>query len=411
MRKGGTIMNNHLKWALQDMIKDYFKEMVKKGESREKIIITQCTEEAMKIPEIHGAIKFFVDSDCIEKLNESEYVITKGYYEWLQTEMANEPKEKEPLDFNISTKLKQRFCKDMGIPIKIFHEPYFESRLRLYDSQYNSIEKYKTFLELLSNFKSEQDYFEYYNKLKDNIIKYLGSREGMKRFKEENMNEFSIVNTGFPKKDIYKETFDGKIFLSIDMVKANFTALKHYDKDIVGGAETYEEFIGMFTEYDYFKSSKYLRQVVFGNHNPKRQATYERYLMDNVLTGILTIVPKEDIVFFSNDEIVIEMKEELDHNYIKDIKNLILNIEKGLGIKLTQELFRLRKIPGTKEGYIKKFIENGNGKGYEFKCLNSLTMPFVLRAYKNEKVKEEDKVFFHEGRLAKLIEVPEIEVV
>lgn len=298
----------------------------------------------------------------------------------------------------------------MGIPIKIFHEPYFESRLKLYDSQYGSIKKYKAFLELLNNFKSEQDYFEYYNKLKDDIINYLGSREGIKEFKEKNMNKYSIVNTGFPKKDIYKESFDGKIFLSIDMVKANFTALKHFDKTIVGGAETYEEFISMFTEYDYFKNSKYLRQVAFGNHNPKRQTTYEKYLMDNVLTGLLTVVPREDVVFFSNDEIVVEIKEKLNYKYIKEIRYLVWDIEKKLGIKLRQKLFILRKIPGT-QGYIKKFIGNGNDKRDEFKCLDALTMPFVLRAYLNEEIQEEDKVFFHEGKLAKLIEVPEIEVV
>ena len=402
-------MNNQVKWAIQDFIKEHFLEMIKNGVKREKIIITECNDSLMEIPEVKGAIKFLIDGEYIEKLSETEYIITKGYYEWLLMKVAGESIE-ESLNFNISTKLKQRFCKDMGIPIKIFHEPYFESRLKLYDSQYGSIKKYKAFLELLNNFKSEQDYFEYYNRLKDDIINYLGSREGMKEFKEENMNKYNIVNTGFPKKDIYKESFDGKIFLSIDMVKANFTALKHFDKTIVGGAETYEEFISMFTEYDYFKNSKYLRQVIFGNHNPKRQTTYEKYLMDNVLTGLLTVVPKEDVAFFSNDEIVVRIEEKLNYKYIKKIRHLVWNIEKRLGIKLRQELFRLRKIPGT-QGYIKKFIGNGNDKRDEFKCLDALTMPFVLRAYSNEEIQEEDKVFFYEGKLAKLIEIPKIEVV
>lgn len=402
-------MNNQVKWAIQDFIKEHFLEMIKNGVKREKLIITECSDSLMEIPEIKGAIKFLTDGEYIEKLSETEYIITKGYYEWLLMKIAGESIE-ESLNFNISTKLKQRFCKDMGIPIKIFHEPYFESRLRLYDSQYGSIKKYKAFLELLNNFKSEQDYFEYYNRLKDDIINYLSSREGMKKFKEENMNKYSIVNTGFPKKDIYKESFDGKIFLSIDMVKANFTALKHFDKTIVGGAETYEEFISMFTEYDYFKNSKYLRQVIFGNHNPKRQTTYEKYLMDNVLTGLLTVVPKEDVAFFSNDEIVVRIEEKLNYKYIKKIRHLVWNIEKRLGIKLRQKLFRLRKIPGT-QGYIKKFIGNGNEKEYEFKCLDALTMPFVLRGYLDEKIQEEDRVFFHEGKLAKLIEDFEIEAV
>ena len=37
-------------------------------------------------------------------------------------------------------------------------------------------------------------------------------------------------------------------------------------------------------------------------------------------------------------------------------------------------------------------------------------MPFVLRKLNGEHITENDKVFYHEGLLAKFIEVPEIEV-
>ena len=224
------------------------------------------------------------------------------------------------------------------------------------------------------------------------------------------MNKFKIENQGFSRKDIYKETFDNEMFFSIDMAKANFTSLRHYDKDIVGGDIIYEDFIGMFTEYDYFKNSKYIRQVVFGNQNPKRQVTYEKYLMDKVLTELLRIVLKEDIIFFSNDEIVIHLDEDKlkDYDYIRKIKHIIWNYEHKEGIVLNQEIFKLRKIPET-QGYVKKFI--GCNKKNEFKCLDALTMPFVLRAYLNEEIQEKDKVFFYEGKLAKLIEIPKIEAV
>jgi hypothetical protein len=50
-------------------------------------------------------------------------------------------------DMKITSKLKECFCKDMGIPIKLFEEPYFESRLKLYDSAYGTLAKYGLFLE------------------------------------------------------------------------------------------------------------------------------------------------------------------------------------------------------------------------------------------------------------------------
>lgn len=82
------------------------------------------------------------------------------------------------------------------------------------------------------------------------------------------------------------------------MKKANFTALRHYNKDIVGGKDTYEDFLGMFTDENYFKESKYIRQVIFGNVNPKRQITYEKFLMDKVLVKLLTVFEKSSVAFF-----------------------------------------------------------------------------------------------------------------
>lgn len=407
-------MNNQFKWVIQDIVKKYLLEMVKSGKTKDEIRIFNNIDFTSKNPIMetaNEAIKFLINSKYIKQISETEYVIDEEYYDWILEKLNYIPSGCKSPNFYISTKLKQRFCKDMGIPIKIYHEPYFESRLKLYDYYFDSIDKYKSFLELLSNFKSEQDYFEYYNNLKDSIINYLGSRKGMEKFKEEDMNKFKIKNQGFPEKDIYKEIFDNEIFFSIDMVRANFTSLRHYDKSIVGGNIIYEEFIEMFTEYDYFKNSKYIRQVVFGNHNPKRQVTYEKYLMDKLLTELLKVVPKEDVVFFSNDEIVIHLDKSKfkDYEYIRKIKYIIWEYEHKEGLVLRQEIFRLRKIPGTK-GYVKKFIGCYNKKP-EFKCLDALTMPFVLRAYQNEEVQEEDKVFFYEGKLAKLIEVPNIKVI
>ena len=54
----------------------------------------------------------------------------------------------------ITNGLKGRFCKLYGIPINLYEEPYFQSRLELLDKQYGAVEKYK---ELLYS----QHYFDY----------------------------------------------------------------------------------------------------------------------------------------------------------------------------------------------------------------------------------------------------------
>lgn len=316
----------------------------------------------------------------------------------------------------ITETLKQRFCKDMNLAIKIFEEPYFANFLKLYDEQFNSVSKYNRFVSAVNRFGSEQDYFEAYTKLKDDVILYLNENEDMKFFAQsEDMSKFTCQNKGYPTNDIFKDTNDGKVFVSIDMVKGNFTALHHYNPNIVKNCDTYEDFIRTFTDVPHFVESKYIRQVVFGNVNPKRQVTYEKYLMDLVLTKLLEtgVVKPENVEFFSTDEIVLSVPTDMvcdrivDETFYKSVMNVV-NWAKGNNINVRGEFFELRKIPGT-SGYVKKFMMGKDG--VDFKCLDFLTMPFVLRAYQKEEPNDMDRVFLYDGKKVMLMENIQVGVV
>lgn len=66
----------------------------------------------------------------------------------------------------VSEKLKERFCKDCNIPLRLYKEPYFMDRLQLYDSYYNALDKWNIFVRELDKYKCEQDYLEEYNRVK-----------------------------------------------------------------------------------------------------------------------------------------------------------------------------------------------------------------------------------------------------
>lgn len=317
----------------------------------------------------------------------------------------------------VTDTLKQRFCKDMNLSIKIFEEPYFANFLELYDKQFKSISKYNRFIEAVNKFGSEQAYFEAYNSLKDRVIEYLNNNSDMLFFaREEDMNKFACQNKGYPTNDIFKDTNDGKVFVSIDMIKGNFTALHHYNPNIVKNCGTYEEFIRTFTDVSHFVESKYIRQVVFGNVNPKRQVTYEKFLMDKVLTRFLDkgAVSPKDIEFFSTDEIVFSVptefikNNEVDSNFYNSVMSVV-KWAKENNINVRGEFFELRKIPGT-SGYVKKYLMDKKGE-VDFKCLDFLTMPFVLRAYQGEQPNDMDKIFLYEGKKVMLMEDIKVEVV
>ena len=315
----------------------------------------------------------------------------------------------------MTIELKERFVKDMGLPIKMFDEPYFENLLKLFESENKAYSKFCEFQTLVDSYPSVGDFFNDCYGFREAVIHYLNENPMMLYFsQEEDMSKVVVVNKGFPANEIYKETFDRGFFVSIDMIKGNFTALHHYNPEIVGGKQTYEEFARMFTSIPYLIESKYLRQVVFGNVNPKRQVTYEKYLMDKVLTKLLESgISKESVVFFSTDEIVLKVPDlfvfngVVDSEYCKNVESIV-NDSVAQNINVRFEVFQLRKIPGS-TGYIKKF--QYNKEGHVFKKVNYLEYPFVLRAYNNEDYKDIDRVFMYEGKKAMLLDVPEITVV
>ena len=105
----------------------------------------------------------------------------------------------------ITETLKKRFCKDMNLNIKIYEEPYFSNLLELYDKQFDTIDKYRQFVELVNFYGGEGEYFAAYDELKDKAITYLNDNESMLFFsREENMNKFKCVNEGYKSTDIFE---------------------------------------------------------------------------------------------------------------------------------------------------------------------------------------------------------------
>lgn len=306
----------------------------------------------------------------------------------------------------VSTNAKERFCKDCNIPLRLFQEPYFTDRLQLYDPYYGTLAKWKIFTDELSKYSCEQDYFEEYNRIKDTAIREIQGTESYQRFNNEDMNRYRVTHNNLPGKDIFKPSNDGKRFISFDMKKANFSALHHYDSSIFHNADTWEEFIGRYTNSKHMIQSKYIRQVILGNCNPKRHITYEKYLMDIILTQLEKKgMPVQQVVFFSNDEIVLEVPEPAHDFFTFPIENMV----KEMPVPIRVEQFTLHKIQGT-DGYYKKITKENGETEIEFKCLDNYVLPFVIRQFLGEEVTESDKVFYYEGMLAKFIDVPQLSV-
>lgn len=294
-----------------------------------------------------------------------------------------------------SLEVRKRFVSDMKLSFPVLEDPYFDYYIELYDEMYNTSERLELLKNDISKFKSQEEFLKAYYEVRNNMIEALNN-EAFKKFNTMDMNDFSLGKVNYPKKDVFNVSNVGKIFVSIDLVKANFQALKYVDKDIVLGANTYEELVSNFTDMDYIKKSKYIRQVIFGNLNPKRTVTVERYLIQKVLNLLLYTkdVIEKEIKMVSNDEIVYEITNDLD---IEKISNLRTIIKEITDIDVDIEVYILKQIGNVKPFFIKEFL---NKEGNEIMCVPQDFKPQVLKYLMGKETNEYDRSFINQGMIA-----------
>lgn len=295
-------------------------------------------------------------------------------------------------------KLLKRFCKDAGIQINVFHEPYFSQRIEILDPFFKTKEKFDLFVSELESFETVQDYFEYYNKIKDRVIQDIKANPAFQKFNNDSFdcyNEY-VSKHHYSTRDCYKMELDKKQVISIDMKKANFSALRYYDPEIFYHAESWKDFLSRYTDFEHIIQSKYIRQVIMGTCNPKRQVRYEKYLMCQLLDCI-KLHTEVEVFSLSNDELILTMTEP---GLFFKILSIVSNSKFKDMMKV--QLFDLEKLPVT-DGW-KRVSFDGEHYSVDFKKMNSDYFHQAVKYARGEEITEDDLVVYHDGHLARLLE-------
>lgn len=302
-----------------------------------------------------------------------------------------------------SIALKKRFCKDYNLPITVYDNPYFYQRLQVINEIKPCLEQFEQFCEELTTFQNEQEYFEYYNSVKDKAITDIKDNVEYNCFNQSSLE----CDYCCSKKNLYVEENDGKIMISLDMKKANFSAMYHWSHSIFNYCDTWEEFMAQYTNSKHIIGSKYIRQVILGACNPNKQIKYEHYLMNKLAKRIKSFCSLFRVYSLGEDEIILELPEmkigarEIS-NWRKLLNDIISQSEIKNLVRIT--IFKLKKIKGT-DGWA-KFIYDDNmfEINVEFKCLNAEIFHQVVKFFLDEPIVEDDLVFYHNGNLAKLLQ-------
>lgn len=311
-------------------------------------------------------------------------------------------------------KFLQRFAKDYNLPINVFDEEMFEYYKNLYGDFFPDC----IFDEIVEKIEGEyggnvDQWLDYCASVRDNAINEILSSPEYNHFNTMSMTSFDVT---YPcgERSCYTEEADGEFFLSIDLKKANFQALK-YVKVITD--DTYEKFIKRMGGDDYISGSKYLRQVIFGKLNPSRQIKVEKYLMCKVYDGVNNKLKNYgfDLYSFNSDEIVYKASKKvydnMSYNTVDGFKTSIQHLIEDLrhiidvyvGVDTTIEFFNIKRLPivNSNESKVDAYVkQNFITKQSKLKKASTTFFPQIYKLWIGKPINEKDRVFFFENQLA-----------
>lgn len=319
-------------------------------------------------------------------------------------------------------KLNQRFVKDFNLPINIFDDEMF----KYYRETYKDIwpeEEYKSLSsEIINKYDCEiEPWLNHYAEVRDNIITDLYESEEFQKFNNGPMDFYDkgireyLNGYELGDRKLYTEETCGKHFLSIDLRKANFQALKYVD--VIKNADTYDEFIALYDDSPYLAKSKYTRQVIFGKLNPKRTTTVEKWMVARIFDWFYTssfygtILSKNRgiVVPFAikSDELVFSVPGSDDG--ITDVSLLELEgkIKDTLGYDVRCEYYEVEKLPIVNcndvpvDAYVRRNLISGDET---LKSVSAIFFPQVYKLYRGEEITDKDLLFYAEGQTAKFVE-------
>jgi len=296
----------------------------------------------------------------------------------------------------ITNKLINIFVKDFNIPITVFDRNIFLEQIKIL----NYSKEWNEYVHILENFATEEDFFTYRNKLQDSVINYIKSLDSYKENIELCNYEFYFLNERVNKdmhlpikvkieKNLYTEKNVGKRFISIDMKSANFQVFQQTNAiyDI-----SYESLLNKFDTLCYFHKSKNIRQIIFGNLNPKRTSSIQKQIINILLLKIINNNPNItfDTIIVNNDEIILSYDSKLSFEFLEFSE-----------VDFRIETFVLEKILNKKNKmfYYKRYTDK--------KVLYTVPKNVYMQAFKKLHeipLTETDLEFLHEGSIVKFLE-------
>ena len=178
---------------------------------------------------------------------------------------------------------------DLNIPSQEYFDYYIE--------QMSKTEKFKDIKNLIKLFEEAdsqiEDFYAYKMEKSNEIINFIKTTNAYNELCYDN----NLLDLPTNRTFTYEE---GVKYVSVDLRSANWVSLKKYDQLNELG-NSYQEFLKSFGLPEVFVHSKYLRQFIFGNVNPKKQQKVQRNMIQEVVRKFSDQFHVEGV---KNDEVI-----------------------------------------------------------------------------------------------------------
>lgn len=299
-----------------------------------------------------------------------------------------------------NNKLRQRFVKDYNLPINVFEENQFNYYVGLYD--FFPRDKWENLKKMIDEKYdgNVEKWLDYCASVRDNAINGVIESEAYKTFNSSDMSKYKLA-TNVGEHSCYNQETDGCRFVSIDLKKANFQALKYVG---VLDDEDYDHFIEKYGGDEYIKGSKYLRQVIFGKMNPGRTTTVEKYIIEKAMSIANEVLPMEFKLYSQNaDELVYKQTGD----FYGDIRIICAVIEKvildNFNIQVRAEYIEVTKLPivNVNGNNVDAFVRRNILTNEEvLKKASTTFYPQIYKLWKGMEIENRDLVFYTDDQLA-----------
>jgi hypothetical protein len=298
--------------------------------------------------------------------------------------------------------LRGRFIEDFQLPVTTVEDPYFKDRIKLLEDEFGANTKYLILLETIKKeFKDNPQLFlEHRRIVKDKILSKILNSEAYKAMlvdKSPLENYTPIVGS----REIYTQEQDGGMFISYDMIKANFQALRYVDPSIVNDCETWEKFVSIFTDIDYIAHAKQVRQEVLGKLNGKRLSAIEKRIANEFAKEYSQRLGTYGFSVFSikTDEIIFKF-----NGSEKEFESFKASDTEFKGFKFRVNKFKLH-LRTFKRTFSDKLINVYEKEDYLnahrriLKCVPATYYPQVYKLLNGIEINASDRVFAYEHEL------------